>query len=323
MSDVIMWEDLAKLEPKPVPFFIDPYIPQESISFLYGDTSIGKSPLTWAMAKAIGMGTHFYGLPCKKGRVLYIDVDTPEVAVVPRIKEEKDPAPGVGFLFTTPIHCPNPSTEKLEELVKAREAIEPDVVFINTLIKAHDLDDKDSKSPSIVYSFFQEFFRGSSLVFTHHIRKSPIDPKIKEDARESFSGSKHWLDDAQVGLHLAKWGKKGGDGWQGLRLSHTKSQVSECVGPMQLELHPNGTTIRSPEFDQLLFVYEKMNEFPELPRGKLDEAIAKELGVSTKTISRRRDEIECGRFPGSRRFLGGDSDIPTLDVVGNPGSKRG
>lgn len=282
-------------------FLLDPYIVRGGITFLWAKSSVGKSPLTWAMAASIGSGSHFYGLPTTQARVLYIEVDTPMHAIVPRLKRLTPPPPNVWWHFLSPISVPSPRQEDMEGLLAAKEAAKPEVVFVNTLRKVHDLDDKDSKTPKIVYSFFQHLFPTAALVFIHHARKSSPDPKAIHHGDESFSGAMNWINDAQVGLHLERYSSK--DSKENLRLYHSKSQISPKLRPMPLHLAKDGTTLTSPRFDQLIKTYEILNNPPDGSKLDLDQFLAKELGVSITTARRNRYVIEAEEFPGSRRFM--------------------
>lgn len=303
--ELISWDELTqKVYPEPQ-FILDPYIPSRGITLLWGDTSVGKSPVTWHMAAAIGSGTSFFGLPTQKGRVLYIECDTPEASVQPRLQRMKSIPENVYFLFMPTLTVPFPRAEEKEALAQGAELF-PSVVFINTLRKVHDMDDKESKTPRIVYSFFQNQFPESALFFTHHIRKRSTDPNAVEYEKEGFSGSKHWLDDAQAGLELQTFRSKDAEN---LRLYHRKSQVSERINPLPLWLKEDGTNLACPLYDQFLRVYDIMNS--EAADGvlakDLDIMIAKALDVSETTAKRRRLDVESHKFPGSREFLGRES----------------
>ncbi len=252
------------------------------------------------MAQSIGSGTHFFGLPCSTRRVLYLELDTPEVGIVPRIKRLL-PVPNVWWAFDKPLSFPEVTQEQKEFFQEVLDEVDPEVVFINTLRKVHNMDDKDSRTPKMVFSFFQYQFPKAALVFVHHERKQSQDPKAMHWDKESFSGSMHWLDDAQVGLQLQPFGRAGKSG-QPLRLFHRKSQVSNLLRPMDLVLAPDGSGMRSPTFDELLAVYSLINERDE--KGvDLDRVVAAQLGMSLSTARRRRMDIERGAFPGSRSFL--------------------
>jgi hypothetical protein len=299
---LLTWDELhSKHYPKPS-FLLDPFIVRGGVTLLWGATSTGKSPTTWEMAHAIATGKSFFGLPTQEARVLYIELDTPEQVVQERIRS-RPPTKNVWWLFSNPLSIPFASNEQTELLEESRLAAQPEVVFINTLRKVHDLDDKESKAPKLVYSFFQKYFPGAALVFVHHTRKASTDPKALSQDKESFSGSNHWLDDAQVGVHLEPF--DGAD--HNLRLWHRKSQVSALLRPLPLALGKDGSTLSSPLFDELLKVYEFLSTGAGegLSAAEIDYKLAKILEVSETTAKRRRLTIENGFFPGNRRFLEG------------------
>ena len=303
---LITWPSLKEKVYEEQPFLIDPYIPVDSIVFLFGATSTGKSPTSWEMARAIGTGQSFFGLPTRKGKVLYIDCDSPERVAAERLRMVEHPPSEVFFYFTAPLSIPNVGVEQMEELVKVRDMVQPDVVFLNTLRKVHDLDDKDSKTPKVVYSFFQYLFPNTALVFIHHPRKSQTGQGVVEVKRETFSGSMAWLNDAQVGLMLQKYNAP--DGLSNLRLYHVKSQATQLVKPLPLFLADDGVSLSSPLFKELLCVYETFHAHYGKSKGEIDKVVAATLGCSVATARRRREEIEKGHFPGSRRWLGRDDE---------------
>ena len=304
----ISWSDLEGMEFKEGEFLIDPYIPKESIVLLYGDTSIGKSPLTWQLVKSIGDGRGFFGLPSTKGTVLYVETDTPEVVLLPRLKK-MSAAADVWWLFLPPLSAPTLSGDEMGALVAANHKLKPDLVVLNTLRKVHDLDDKDSKTPRLVYGFFQKVFPKSALLFVHHTRKQSLNPQFKEVGKEAYSGSKHWINDCQVALHLEEF--KSGERKENLRLYHAKSQVTETLRPLPLILHGDGTTMSSPLYDDLFAVYDHLHEWTGTKAG-LDAAVAAARGTSAKTIQRRRLCIEHGLFPGNRGFLMREDELKSF-----------
>lgn len=298
MTDIMTWEELNEKRYPKEDFLLDPYIPREGIVLLWGATSTGKSPLGWSMASAIGRGTSFFGLPTREGRVLYVENDTPEQVVAGRVRK-LPPAPNVWWMFTQPLSLPGIDPEDKRSLLRANDEVAPDVVFLNTLRKLHDMDDKDSVTPKVVYTFFRKLFPKSALVFVHHVRKQSTDPRALDRSKESFSGSNHWLDDAQVGIHLESYDSSR----ENLRLYHRKSQASELLRPLPLKLESDGSTLHSPLFDELFFTYELMNTW-EREKNELDATVAMKFGISPSTAKKRRLAIESGRFPGSREFLG-------------------
>jgi RecA-family ATPase len=201
-------QDFVAQECPEVEWLIEPMFPKGGIVFLHGPTSVGKSPFTWALATAVSEGTPFFGYPVKNtGPVLYIELDTPAHLVYPRIKLMKNP-PFCMWLECIPKIidiCGLTEDSKLAERLHELQAeISPVLVIINTLRKAHMEDDKDSSAPGLVYGAWRHYFPDATLVFVHHNKKTPNDKRAQVNEDQMFSGSQHWADDAQVGLHIKR-----------------------------------------------------------------------------------------------------------------------
>ena len=307
MAKIYTWDEISKITITEPEFFIDPYVVKEGITFLWGKWGLGKSPLTWWMAHAIGSGEPFFGLPSKKGKVLYIDVDSPETVALTRLKAIS-PAPNVNFCIRKPLMFPGAPAEQDQELRELNEKYKPDVVFFNTLRKCHDMDDKDSRAPKMVYNYYQLAFPQAALVFVHHDKKDNPDPKSKPTPSETFSGSQAWMNDAQVGLKLAPFTSK--KGRENLRLFLMKSQVSSKhphFQPMPLLLGTDGSSLSSSRELDLL---ESQSVLASgLSGTQADREIAKRRDISETYARKFRLDVERGRFPGSRKFLEKDPDF--------------
>jgi len=295
----LSWQELAAKEFSEPPFLINPYIPAGGIVFLWGDTSVGKSPLGWEMARAVGSGTDFFGLPTELGKVLYIELDTPERLVAERLKKlpTLDPPEGggVSFLFLPPLSVPMVAPadrQRLDEAASQSYAL----VIINTLRKCHSMNDKEAQTPKIVYEFFQRTFPGAALLFVHHSKKSQLNQATGTYEagldKESFSGAKNWINDAQVGLYLRKF--KNPRTGTNLALNHEKTQVSDEYSPLLLRLEADGSTMTCPEAEQLAELRELVPRFREQGLGpsQIDERIAAACRISVRTARRRRNSLE-------------------------------
>ncbi len=291
-------------------FWINPYIPKQSVVFLWGDTSIGKSPLTWRMAQAVASGRGFFGLQSQAGKVLYLEVDTAAVVNVPRIQklhagEDPELDRNLIWVFDEAFSVPQLGmrSETRQRLEQLHNEHTPDVVFVNTVRKIHPFDDKDSKTPSVVYGFFRETFPEASVVLVHHERKRSTDPNARHHDQESFSGSKAWINDATVGLHLQRHRQVGGKA--NLRLIHWKSQASPKVKDLPLRLEPDGTNLNCHYYEEYLQIYEALNlDAGQKERRVFDRELAQQLEISEVSVRRKRLDIEKGRWPG-RAWLGG------------------
>jgi len=127
--------------------------------------------LGWEMARAIGSGEKFFELPTRVGKVLYIELDTPERLVAERLQKLPtwDPPSngGVDFLFLPPLSVPVVTPA---DMAKLHEAATKDysLVLVNTLRKTHSMNDKEAATPKMVYEFYQRTFPGAALIFVHH-----------------------------------------------------------------------------------------------------------------------------------------------------------
>lgn len=271
------------------------------------------------MAHAIGQGGDFFGLPAKQAKVLYIELDSPENYCKPRL-QRIPPAPNVWFWIRKPMIFPHAPPEQDQELREVEKDLNPDVVFVNTLRKCHDLDDKDSRTPKLVYTYWQLMFPRAALVFVHHDKKEHADPKLKagQSASETFSGSQAWINDAQIGLRLDGYArKKRGPACncsskecktrrQTLNLVHHKAQGSIKLNPLPLWLDTqgDGATMTSVRKEDLDLVVKLMAE-GKTP-GEMDKQIALERCLSESWARKLRKDVEEGKYPGSARFLAGE-----------------
>jgi hypothetical protein len=226
--------------------------------------------------------------------------------VAARLHQQKG-VPNVWFFIKPGQYgIPNPRKEIEDSLKDASKLIQPDLVFLNTLRKLHRFDDKDSMAPAEVYGYFQDMFPKAGLVFVHHSKKSQADPRFKVRTDESFSGSSHWIDDAQAACYLRKYNDPGGK--YNLQLVDIKCQGARPIKPLTLKLSKeDGTTLTSPHYEKMLHVYTIMNE-NDAKGSAMDEIIAKALGVETITAYKYRQTIEKGKFPTTRHWMDKDFD---------------
>lgn len=269
-----------------MPFLIRPYIPRGGTILLYGKTSIGKSPLTWEMARCVGGGEDFYAHPAAIGRVLYLEFDTPKVLVQPRVRLIESPPSNVWWEFLHPCHIVTDGRTQtyLREL---QGQCLPDFVVVNTLRRIHQGDEKDGSLPTRIYSTFQAIFPGAACLFVHHDKKTPAKDQVG-DPDEAFSGHQAWWNDATTGLHLVRTAPQ----THLLRLDHTKSQVSEQAPPLLLQLHKDGTHLlshaRATEVSQL------WSATPGETKSERVAKVAQTLGISERNVWRYLSLLESG-----------------------------
>lgn len=250
---------------------------------MHGRKSLGKSPIGWNIGLSVAAGLPWCGLPTATGGapVLYIEVDTPSVVVLPRLKAlEGDFPRGIPFhlrFFEGGIDILNPSQTVVAALAGDAERIKPALVVVNTLRKVFTASANDSEVPSRVYGAFQRMFPGAALLFVHHDRKLQRDA-TGEMEREDLSGSLAWANDAQVVLHLLRHGRTPGM----IRLDHTGSQASELHAPLILRLDGDGSHLHANMEDTLRQVRLLLAAADITSAREKDRVIAEALGCSER-----------------------------------------
>ena len=279
--DPISWHDLVAQPLGSIPFLIDPYVPEGGIILLYGKTRIGKSPLTWEVARCVGSGEPFFGRPTRQGRVLYLEFDAPRRLVQPRIELLSPAPPNVWWEFYPSCHIVNsPLQAQLREL---HAQIVPHFVIVNTLRGIHQGDEKDGSLPLRIYTTFQAIFPGAAIWFTHHDKKSQGEAATEgTDPDESFSGHMAWLNHCQTGIHLTRMGGRE----QGLILMrHTKSQVSAEASPITLKLDADGSHLidySGTKLRDILTVYHALPK--EMTKTERVRLVAAQVGLSDRQV---------------------------------------
>lgn len=264
----------------PVHFAINPYVPCGGITFLYGKTRVGKSPLTWEMARCVAAGEPFLGYPVSKGRVLYLDLDTAPALIQQRLALIEAPPENFYIDFPGVRNILQTSTQDYFRSIQAE--VQPIFVILNTLRKLYPGDEKDAALPSRIYATLLAIFSPAAILVVHHDRKSPTEKDAGGDPDEAFSGHMAWLNDCQVGLHLTP---AGGQVPGLLRLWHSKSQVSAQEKTLTLQLSQNGTHLAlysNQKAAAVMGVYIQCP--PEM--GKTDKVrlISQQLGMSERNV---------------------------------------
>ena len=275
----ISWAELVEHPQGAIPFLIDPYVPEGGIILLYGKTRIGKSPLTWEIARCIGTGEPFFGCPTRQGRVLYLEFDTPRRLVQPRL-ELLEPAPNVWWEFPPACHIVNSSLQARFRLM--HDEIKPDLVIVNTLRSVYVGDEKDAAMPIRIYQTFQALFPGAAIWLNHHDKKTRGEVEAKgTDPDEDFSGHMAWLNHCQTGLHLVGAGNRYQSGL--LKLVHSKSQVSEMALPLTLQLDRDGSHVTDYSAKTLQNILQVYHALEGLKTQRVP-LVAKHLGCSERTV---------------------------------------
>ena len=275
----ISWPDLVVHPMGSIPFLIEPYIPEGGIILLYGKTRLGKSPLTWEIARCVGSGEPFFDRPVNPGTVLYLELDASRRLVQPRL-ELLTPSANVWFEFLSPCHIVSSPLQLNLRMWQAE--LEPKLVIVNTLRGIHQGEERDASLPLRIYQTFQAIFKGAAILFVHHDKKSSGIPGDTSDPDEAFSGHMAWLNHCQTGLHLRR---QGGKEAGLLRLEHTKSQVSQEAPPITLQLDADGSHLvgySAKKLAQILGVYQLLPT--DMTKTERIRLVAPQVGLKERQV---------------------------------------
>lgn len=285
-------EDLGTVELPPLEWLLPPFIvAKEGIILLHGRWGSYKTPAAFALGAAVATGRDLWGFKPTKGRVLFIQADTPHRVFLERVQSLADAYnvhenfsvyfayPGLDFeACTLGIGAQKRDMEIYAEITAAHRARPYDLIIIDSLRTVHTRPDKDSEVPPLVYRALQRSFPGASILLIHHDRKAKADD-TDDTQIESFSGSQAWANHATVTLKISKTGRAGKE----ITLSHSKSQAGPLL-PDNLHLvSEDGIYITLA--DQLI---EELATDEGLTGRALDEKVAAVMGVSPSTARRRR-----------------------------------
>lgn len=246
--------------PEP-PFLVKPFFPSGGLCLLHGKRGIGKSMLTMALARSVATGEPFLGMfEARKGTVVVIQLDMVESVFHDRLQVDPEFYAFDDWYTLTGVASvarATPKTEWVEQIV----AVQPDLIIIDTLRKAHSWDENSSDTPARFYAKLRELFGFTAVVMIHHDRKSQSDSSGLE-AAESFRGSGAWLDDVDCGLHVVK---KRGE----LELEFSKLRTCDDIATVPLRVDP----------EKLVLVQSTVHDNPDMSKTALAHAQARSFLV--------------------------------------------
>ena len=128
------------------PFIIQPFFPAGGLCLMHGKRGLGKTMLAMTLTKSIAMGTPFMDrFEVKQGTVVYIQLDMVDSVFQDRLKRAGgfyDCDGWYTLVGVASIGRANAQTKWVQEVI----AVQPDLIIIDTLRKAHAWSENDSDS---------------------------------------------------------------------------------------------------------------------------------------------------------------------------------
>lgn len=218
------------------PFIIAPFFPAGGLCLMHGKRGLGKTMLAMTLTKSIATGTPFLDrYEVQQGTVVYIQLDMVDSVFQDRLKKAGDFYDCEGWytlVGVASIGRANAQTKWVQDIA----AVQPSLIIIDTLRKAHAWSENDSDSAGRFYAKLRELFGYTAVMMLHHDRKSSESTEMFSS--ESFRGSGAWLDDVDLGLHLKKSRK------DGMTLEFSKVRTCPEIDPIQIEIVEDTMSIR-------------------------------------------------------------------------------
>ena len=184
-------EDFKRVSLTTTPFYIQDWLPKQGKAMFYASSKSGKSFLSIQMARCIGAGLPFLGMGTERGRVLYVQFELGAQVLQQRMINTGRNYDNVfvGTSFSMKLD----TKAGQDYLLKALEAIEPDVLILDPFYKIISGDESDSQDVGVILDFIDnniiDMF-GCSVVIIHHSGKD----KSKGSRGSSVLGD--WVDSA-------------------------------------------------------------------------------------------------------------------------------
>ena len=180
--------ELKYLPVADTPFYIQGWLPKMGKMIIYAPPKSGKSFLSTQMARCLGSGIEFLGMPTTKARTLLIQCELGVSVFRKRlINTPKDYSNMyVGTTFSMKLDTPAGQ----EYLMKAMTAVEPEVLIIDPLYKVMMGEENDTTDVRKILDFLDTLIEAfnCSVVLIHHPGKD-----LKKRARGS-SVLEGWVD---------------------------------------------------------------------------------------------------------------------------------
>jgi len=154
-----------------VPFYVKDWLPKRGKSLLYAPPKSGKSYLCLQLARCVGSGEEFLGLPTTLGSVLYIQFELGEEILQARLRQTKKEYDNVfvGTSFSLKLD----SKVGQQQLMDALDATEPNVLILDPWYKAIMGDENEASDARRVLDFLDSLIEAynCSIFIIHHAGK--------------------------------------------------------------------------------------------------------------------------------------------------------
>lgn len=183
-------DDFMRLSLPSVPFYIKDWLPKPGKIVVYGQAKAGKSFLTYQLARCIGSGIPFLEIPTTQGKVLIVQFEIGASVFQWRLRQS---GRGYGNVFVgTSFTMKLDSEAGQQMLIKALQAIQPDVVILDPFYKLLRGEEKESHDVLAVFDFLDEMieaFDCSFIIMCHpgkDLQRGARGSSVLEDYPDAY-----------------------------------------------------------------------------------------------------------------------------------------
>jgi RecA-family ATPase len=293
MAEFVSLDDYLALPREPQPWVIQDLIPVGGAVNVYGKPKTGKSfiALDWAWKVAQGFST-WEGYPIlKPGPVAYLQCDTPREEWARRMEYVRTTAQRDGIplwiadmwlIPNYPMNIIDPLDPTIEWLKAEMTRIQPVMVVIDTLREVHGGDEDSSTVMRNVISNLVGACRPAAIVLVSHARKDQqgfMDGAGEEDMMDTARGSGYTAGRMDVVVKVTK------------RRMQFKGRATGLKTETLQQDPENGWISLVRQDDGLEKAIEDLTrQYPGLSQTQMAEKLAKKLGYSVSTATRRLRE---------------------------------
>jgi len=164
-------DNFVRLPLPEVPFYVKDWLPKQGKMEIYGQAKAGKSFLSIQLARSVGSGEDFIGIPTTQGKALYLQFELGEEVLQGRIKRTGRDYDNVyvGTSFAMKLD----TLQGQDYFNNAMHAIKPQVVILDPFVKIFSGDENDAKDVKVVTDFLDDTIGNfnCSVVIIHHAGK--------------------------------------------------------------------------------------------------------------------------------------------------------
>jgi KaiC/GvpD/RAD55 family RecA-like ATPase len=285
-----------------VPFYVQDWLPKQGKVLIYGQAKAGKSYLAVQLARCVGSGLPFLGIPTMAGRVLYLQFELGAEVLQGRLKASRQDHKNVvvGTTFSLKLDTA-PGKKTLYEMV---EGVAPNVLILDPLYKTIRGEENESHDMLIICDLLDELMdayskqTGMSVVIMHHTGKD-----LSKGARGS-SVLEDWADTVIEQRRISKQG-------EALRVRLTPKLMRHAASPpepIEAELADSEFALRDPKKtirDEVAEYLRGMQDISVSAKTIIDAGIGSQRSVYDALSELVVDGLVDKESRGSYRWIGG------------------